>query len=84
MASTAGPDDNGNVMFQGILSKLFKKKPAEDTVVPPLWGKRGEMLVFLGYCVHSAVRGGTWAFALKIVNTWIKNSSRDDRHSIST
>ena len=27
-------------MFQSYLSKLFKKKPAEDTLVPPLWGKR--------------------------------------------
>ena len=36
------------------------------------------MFVFLGLFVHAAVRGGTCAFTLKIVNTLIKNSSRDD------
>ena len=40
------------------------------------------MFVFLGLFVHAAVRGGTCAFTLKIVNTLIKNSSRDDRPSI--
>ena len=34
--------------------------------------------------VHAAVRGGTCAFTLKIVNTLIKNSSRDEKPSIST
>ena len=29
-------DDNVNAMFQSVFSKLFKKKPHEDTVVPPL------------------------------------------------
>ena len=33
-------DDNGNAMSQSFLSKLFKKKMAEDSFVPPLWGKR--------------------------------------------
>ena len=33
-------DDNGNAILQSFLSKLFKKKSAEDTLVPPLWGKR--------------------------------------------
>ena len=27
-------------MLQIFLSKLFKKKSAKDTLVPPLWGKR--------------------------------------------
>ena len=81
---TANTYDNGNSMFQGYLSKIFKKKkPAEDTLVPPLWGTR-EKHVFLGLFVHAAVRGGTCAFTLKIVNTLIKNSTRDDRPSIST
>ena len=40
------------------------------------------MFVFLGLFVHSAVRGGTCAFTLKIVNTLIKNSSRDDKPSV--
>ena len=50
-----------------------KKKTAEDTLVPPLWGKRKK--VFFGLFVHTAVRGGTCAFTLKIVNRLIKNSS---------
>ena len=48
------------------------------------YGEHGKkMFVFLGLFVHAAVRGGTCAFTLKIVNTLIKNSSRD-RPSIST
>ena len=45
-------------------------------------GKKG--FVFLGLFVDVAVRGGTCAFTSKIVDTLIKNSSRDDRPSIST
>ena len=49
------------------------------------YGEHGKkMFVFLGLFVHAAVRGGTCALTLKIVNTLIKNSSRDDRPSIST
>ena len=71
------------VFFPNYL--VLKNKPAEDTVVPPLWGTREKkMFVFLGLFAHAAVRGGTCAFTLKIVNTLIKNSSRDDRPSIST
>ena len=33
-------DDNGNAMFQSYLPNYSKKKPAEDTLVPPLWGTR--------------------------------------------
>ena len=33
--------------------------------------------------VHAATRGGTCALTLKIVDTLIKNSARDDRPSIS-
>ena len=41
--------------------------------------------VFFNICfVHAAARGGTCAFTLKIVNTQIKDSSHDDRASIST
>ena len=48
-------------------------------------GNTGEkMFVFLGLFVHAAVRGETCAFTLKIGNTLIKNSSSDDRPSIST
>ena len=67
-----------------IFPNYSKKKPAEDTLVPPLWVTREKKVVFLGLFVHAAVRGGTCAFALKIVNTLIKNSSRNDRPSIST
>ena len=77
-------DDNGNAMFQSYISKPFKKKTAEDTLVPPLWGKRDKKFVFLVLFVHAAVCGGTCAFTLKFVNMLIKNSSRDDRPSIST
>ena len=41
-------DDDGNAMFQSYLYKLSKKKPAEDTLVPPLWGTREENVCFLG------------------------------------
>ena len=71
-------------MFQSDLSELFKKEPVEDTLVPPLQGTRGKNFCFSGLLVHAAVRGGTCAFTLKIVNTLIKNSSREDRPSIST
>ena len=67
-----------------IFPNYSKKKPVEDTLVPPLWGTREKMFVFLGLFGHFAVRGGTCAFMLKIVNTLVTNSSRDDRPSIST
>ena len=34
--------DNGNAMLQSFLSKLPKLKPPDDSLVPPLWGKRGK------------------------------------------
>ena len=48
------------------------------------YGENGQKLFFFGLFVHAAVRGGTCAFTLKIVNTLMKNSSRDHRPSIST
>ena len=66
-----------------IFPNNSKKKAAEDTLIPPLWGTR-EKNVFLGIFVHAAVRGGTCAFTWKIANALIENSSRDDRPSIST
>ena len=71
-------------MLQSFLSKLFKKETAEDTLVPPLLGKREKKKSFSTIIVHAAVRGGTYAFTCKIVNTLINNSSRDDRPLIST
>ena len=40
-------DDNANAMLQSFLPKRFKKKWAEDTLVPPLWGKREKNVFFL-------------------------------------
>ena len=51
-------------------------------------GTREKNIFFLlnkkGLFVHAAVRGEICVFTLKIVNTLFKNSSRDDRPSIST
>ena len=78
-------DDNGNAMFHSYLSKLFKKETGGKIRSYRRYGEHGKkMFVFLGLFVHAAVRGGTCAFTLKIVNTLIKNSSRDDRLAIST
>ena len=68
--------------------QIIKKKSAEDNLVPLLWGKPIIDSFFSYYCifVHAAALGGTcvFTFALEIVNKLIKNSSRDDRPSIST
>ena len=49
------------------------------------YGENGnKTFVFSGLLVNAAVRGGTCAFTLKIVNTLIKNDRRDDMPSIST
>ena len=78
-------DNNGNAMLQSYLSKLFKKETGSRYARTAAMGNTGFFVfVFLGLYVYAAVRGGTCAFTLKIVNTLIKNSSRDDRPSIST
>ena len=78
-------DDNGNAMFQSFLSKLFNKNKRQKIRSYRRYGQNGnKMFVFLGLFARAAVRGGTCAFMLKSVNTLIKNSSRDDRPSIST
>ena len=57
-----------------------KQKSAEDTLVPQIWGKRGEKNVFLNItCSRGCMRRNLCAFTLKVVNTLIKSSSRDDR-----
>ena len=72
--------DVSNLSFQSI-----KKRNRLKIRSYRRYGEQGEnIFVFLGLFVHAAVRGGTCAFTLKIVNTLIKNSSRDDRPSIST
>ena len=35
------------VFFPNYVRTYSKKKPAEDTLVPPLWGKRGKKCFFL-------------------------------------
>ena len=78
-------DDNGNAMFKSYLSKLFKKGTGCRYARTAAMGNTGKKkFVFLGLFVHAAVSGGTCAFTLKIVNTLIKNSSRDGTPSIST
>ena len=78
-------NDNGNAMFQSYLSELFTKENGCKIRSYRRYGEHGKkMFVFLGLFVHAAVRGRTCAFTVKIVNTLIKNSSRDDRPSIST
>ena len=72
------------VFFPNYTPEYSTEKPAEGTVVPPLWEHGILFFAFLGLFVHAAVRGGTCAFRLKIVNMLIKNSPRDDRPSIST
>ena len=84
-------DDNGNAVFQSFLSKLLrstvlkKKKKRLNKLSYRRYGEHGIFsIISLGLFVHPAVRGGTCACTLKIVNTLIKNNSRDDRPSIST
>ena len=44
-------------MFQSYLYKLLKKKAAEDTLVPPLWGTRGKNVCFSRViCSHFCTR----------------------------
>ena len=72
-------------MLQSFLPKLFKNEIGSRHYRTAAMGKTGkEIFVILGLFVHAAARGGTCAFTLKIVNTLINNSSRDDTPSIST
>ena len=78
-------DDNGNAVSQSFLSKLFKKETGWRYSRTAARGENGKSLFFyVGLFVHAAIRGGTCDFKLKIVNTLIKNSTRNDRPSIST
>ena len=43
----AKTDDNRNAMLHVFFQNYSKKKSAEDTVVPPLWGKREKNVWFL-------------------------------------
>ena len=77
-------DGNGNAMLQSFLSKLRNwlkilsyRRYGEN-------GRKKNVCLLLILLVHAATRGGIRTFTLKMVNTLIKNSSRDDRPSIST
>ena len=74
--------------FKAIFPKYSKIRNRLKIRSYRRYGEHGEknMFVFLRLFFHAAVLvgGGTCAFTLKIVNTLIKNSSRDDRPSIST
>ena len=52
----AETDDNGNAMLQSFIPNYSKKKTAEDTLVPPLWGKREKRLVFGFICTRCCTR----------------------------
>ena len=69
--------------LQRFLCTLFKKEIGRYSRAAAM-GKTGKKFVFLALFVHAAARGGTCALTLKIVNTLVKNSSRDDWPSIST
>ena len=61
-----------------------KKRTPEDSLIPPLREKlEKKMFVFILFSSRG-LRGGTFASTSKIANTLTKNSSRDDRPSIST
>ena len=49
-------DANGNTMLQSFVSRLFKEKSAEDTLVPPLWEKRNKKSVFIFICSLGCTR----------------------------
>ena len=78
----------GNILFPNysekkyFLSKLFKKEIFYLQTIRNIG--RENVVVSKTLFVHAAARGGTCAFTLRIVNTLTKNSSRDDRPSIST
>ena len=70
-------------MSQSYLSKLFKKETGSEMRSYRRDGEHAKKkFVYRGLFVHAAVRGGTCAFTMKLVNTLINNSSRDDRPSI--
>ena len=79
-------DDNGNERDVPKLSfQTIQKRNRLKVRSYRRYRERGKkMFVFLRLFVHAAVRDGTCAFTLKIVNALIKNSSRDDRPSISS
>ena len=72
-------------MLQSFIYELFKKEIGRRYSRTAATGKTGGgMFVFQILFVHAAACSGTCALTLKIVNTLIKNSSRDDRPLIST
>ena len=69
--------------FAKFFSPNYSKKKRLKLLSYRRYGENVKYCLFLlGLFLHAAVRGGTCAFTLKIVNTLINNSSRDDRLSI--
>ena len=77
-------DANGKAKLQSFVSKLLINKLADRYSRTAAKGKKELKCLFLILFVYAAARGGTCAFTLNIVNTLIKNSSRENRPSIST
>ena len=71
-----------------VETQLCKLRNASDTFVGRaysifhlycmMFGKMGGKCFDFCFFLHAAARGGTRAFTLTIVNTLIKNSSRND------
>ena len=67
-----------------IFPNYSKKKPAEDTLVPPLWGTREENLCFSRIICSRCCTRRNLRFHVENCQHADQNSSRDDRPSIST
>ena len=78
-------DDNGNADVPKLSFQTIQKRNRMKIRSYRRYEEHGKkMFVFLGLFVHAAVRGGNCAFTSKIINTLVKDSSRDDRPSITT
>ena len=67
-----------------IFPNYSKKKPAEDTLVPPLWRTREKNIYRTRIICSRGCTRRNLRFHVENCNTLIKNSPRDDRPSIST
>lgn len=72
-------DDSRNAMLQRFLPKLLKNENRRKILPFLSCGENGKKNSFLLVLyIHAAAHGGTWVLTLKIVNTLIKNGSRND------
>ena len=67
-----------------IFPNYSKKKPAEDTLVPPLWGTRGKNVRFSRIICSRCCTRRNLRFHVENCQHAHQNSSRNDRPSIST